>query len=246
MRYFIELSYNGTSYHGWQKQLNANSVQEELTKCISILLKEEVEIIGAGRTDSGVHAAQMFAHFDTDISIDSGKLIQKSNSFLPNDISVKRMFKVKEDTHARFTAISRTYQYFVSNKKDIFNQNIHLILKNLDVERMNDACQNLLGEQDFTSFSKVNTDTFTNNCDVTYAQWKHEGDNFIFTISANRFLRNMVRSIVGTLIDVGTGKIEVTEIKKIIEKKDRCEAGVSVPAKALFLTEIKYLDGIKI
>ena len=244
MRYFIELSYNGTNYHGWQKQLNANSVQEELTKCISILLKEEVEIIGAGRTDSGVHADQMFAHFDTEKIFDSDKIVSKLNSFLPNDISVKRVFKVKEDTHARFTAIARTYQYFVSNKKDIFNQNLHLVLKDLNVERMNDACQNLLGEQDFTSFSKVNTDTFTNNCDITHAQWKHEGDHFVFTISSNRFLRNMVRSIVGTLIDIGTGKIEVTEIKKIIEKKDRCEAGVSVPAKALFLTQVKYPDNI--
>ncbi|MBT5354756.1 MAG: tRNA pseudouridine synthase A, partial [Flavobacteriales bacterium] len=139
MRYFIELSYNGTNYHGWQKQLNANSAQEELTKCISILLKEEVEIIGAGRTDSGVHANQMFAHFDTEKIFDSDKIVSKLNSFLPNDISVKRIFKVKEDTHARFTAISRTYQYFVSNKKDIFNKNLHLVLKDLDVERMNDA-----------------------------------------------------------------------------------------------------------
>ena len=244
MRYFIELSYNGTHYHGWQKQLNANSVQEELIKCLSILLKEKVELIGAGRTDSGVHAEQMFAHFATDISIDSEKLVPQLNLFLPNDISVKIIFKVKEDTHARFTAIARTYQYFVSTKKDIFNQNLHLVLKDLDVERMNDACQNLLGEQDFTSFSKLNTDTFTNNCNITHAKWKHEGDNFIFTISANRFLRNMVRSIVGTLIDVGTGKIEVTTIKKIIEKKDRCEAGVSVPAKALFLTQVKYPDNI--
>jgi len=244
MRYFIELSYNGTNYHGWQKQLNANSVQEELTKCLSILLKKEVEIIGAGRTDSGVHAEQMFAHFDTDISIDSKKLVPQLNSFLPNDISVKIIFKVKEDTHARFTAIARTYQYFVSTKKDIFNQNLHLVLKDLDVERMNDACQNLLGEKDFTSFSKVNTDTFTNNCNITHAKWKHEGNNFIFTISANRFLRNMVRSIVGTLLDVGTGKIEIREIIKIIEKKDRCEAGVSVPAKALFLTQVKYPENI--
>ena len=244
MRYFIELSYNGTNYHGWQKQLNANSVQEELTKCLSILLKEKVELIGAGRTDSGVHAEQMFAHFDTDISIDSKKFVLKSNSFLPYDISVKRMFKVKEETHARFTAIARTYQYFVSTKKNIFNQNLHLVFKDLNMERMNDACQNLLGDQDFTSFSKVNTDTLTNNCDITHAQWKREGDNFIFTISANRFLRNMVRSIVGTLIDIGTGKIDETEIKKIIEKKNRCEAGVSVPAKALFLTQVKYPDNI--
>jgi len=244
MRYFIELSYNGTNYHGWQKQLNANSVQEELTKCISILLQEEVEIIGAGRTDAGVHAEQMFAHFDIEISIDSEKFIPKLNSFLPNDISIKRIFKVKEDTHARFTAISRTYQYFVSTQKDIFNPNLHLVFKNLDIDKMNKACKYLMGEQDFTSFSKVNTDTITNNCDITHAKWNKKGGNIIFTISANRFLRNMVRSIVGTLIDVGTGKIEVEEIKKIIENKNRREAGISVPAKALFLTQVKYPENI--
>ena len=240
MRYFIEFSYNGTNYHGWQKQPNASTVQEELTKCISVLLKEEVELMGAGRTDTGVHAHQMFAHFDTLSTFNSNKIVTKLNSFLSNDILVYSIYKVKEDTHARFTATARTYKYFVSNKKDIFNPNLHLVLKDLDLDKMNSACSYLMGEQDFTSFSKVNTDTFTNNCDITKAIWTKDGDAFVFTISANRFLRNMVRSVVGTLLDVGIGKIKVEAVKKIIYKKDRCAAGTSVPAKALFLTEIKY------
>ena len=240
MRYFIEFSYNGTNYHGWQKQPNASTVQEELTKCISVLLKEEVELMGAGRTDTGVHAHQMFAHFDTLSTFNSEKIVTKLNSFLSNDILIYSIYKVKEDTHARFTATARTYKYFVSNKKDIFNPNLHLVLKYLDLDKMNSACSYLLGDQDFTSFSKVNTDTFTNNCDISKSVWTKEGDIFVFTISANRFLRNMVRSVVGTLLDVGIGKIKVEAVKKIIEKKDRCAAGTSVPAKALFLTEIKY------
>jgi tRNA pseudouridine38-40 synthase len=240
MRYFIEFSYNGTNYHGWQKQPNANTVQEQLTKCMSVLLKEELELMGAGRTDSGVHAHQMFAHFDTSSKFNSDKIVTKLNSFLPNDILVLSLYKVKEDTHARFTATARTYQYFVSTKNDIFNTNLHLVIKDLDLDKMNAACTYLMGEQDFTSFSKLNTDTFTNNCHITKAVWTKESDIFVFTISANRFLRNMVRSVVGTLLDVGTGKIQVDTVQQIIEKKDRGAAGTSVPAKALFLTEIKY------
>ena len=244
MRCLIEFSYNGTNYHGWQKQPNANSVQEELTKCLSVLLQEEIKIIGAGRTDTGVHAEQMFAHFDSKISVDFEKIVVQLNSFLPNDILVKRIFRVKEDTHARFTAVSRTYQYFVSTQKDIFNPNLYFLFKKLDIDKMNEACRYLIGDQDFTSFSKVNTDTFNNNCEITYARWSKEGFSLVFTISANRFLRNMVRSIVGTLIDVGSGKIEVQEIKRIIEKKDRSQAGISVPAKGLFLTQVKYPENI--
>lgn len=240
MRYFIEFSYNGTNYHGWQKQPNANTVQEEMEKCISVLLQEEIELMGAGRTDSGVHATQMFAHFDSDTIIDPEKIVSKLNSFLPSDISIVRIFSVKEDIHARFTAIGRTYKYYVSTEKNIFNPNTYLFFKKLDVDKMNEACKYLMGEQDFTSFSKLHTDTFTNNCDITKAIWEQEGVNFVFTISANRFLRNMVRSVVGTLLDVGYGRIEVEEIKIIIEKKDRCSAGTSVPAKALFLTQVKY------
>ena len=244
MRYFIEFSYNGTNYHGWQKQPNANTVQEEMEKCMSVLLQEEIELMGAGRTDSGVHATQMFAHFDSDTIIDTEKIVSKLNSFLPSDISIVRIFSVKEDIHARFTAIGRTYKYYVSTEKNIFNPNTYLFFKKLDVDKMNEACKYLMGEQDFTSFSKLHTDTFTNNCDITKAIWEQEGVNFVFTISANRFLRNMVRSVVGTLLDVGYGKIEVEEIKIIIEKKDRCSAGTSVPAKALFLTQVKYPNNI--
>ena len=244
MRYFIEFSYNGTNYHGWQKQPNANTVQEEMEKCMSVLLQEEIELMGAGRTDSGVHATQMFAHFDSDTIIDPEKIVSQLNSFLPSDISIVRIFSVKEDIHARFTAIGRTYKYYVSTEKNIFNPNTYLFFKKLDVDKMNEACKYLMGEQDFTSFSKLHTDTFTNNCDITKAIWEQEGVNFVFTISANRFLRNMVRSVVGTLLDVGYGKIEVEEIKIIIEKKDRCSAGTSVPAKALFLTQVKYPNNI--
>ena len=244
MRYFVEFSYNGNKYHGWQKQPNANSVQQELIKCLSILLQTEVDIVGAGRTDAGVHAVQMFAHFDYQLSFDIKRIVYKMNSFLPNDISVSKIFKVKKDTHARFSAISRTYKYYISEKKNIFDPNIHLVYKNLDLEKMNNSCVYLIGKQDFTSFSKVNTETFTNNCTITKAVWKKEGDNYVFTITANRFLRNMVRSIVGTMIDVGCGKINASEVKNILEKKDRCEAGVSVPAKALFLTQINYPENI--
>ena len=244
MRYFVEFSYNGNKYHGWQKQPNANSVQQELIKCLSILLQTELDIVGAGRTDAGVHAVQMFAHFDYQLSFDIKRIVYKMNSFLPNDISVSKIFKVKKDTHARFSAISRTYKYYISEKKNIFDPNIHLVYKNLDLEKMNDSCVYLIGKQDFTSFSKVNTETFTNNCTITKAVWKKEGDNYVFTITANRFLRNMVRSIVGTMIDVGCGKINASEVKNILEKKDRCEAGVSVPAKALFLIQINYPENI--
>lgn len=244
MRYFVELSYNGTNYHGWQKQPNVHTVQGELNKCLSVLLQKEIELMGAGRTDTGVHAMQMFAHFDYDLHIDSQKLVDKMNSFLPNDISVSKVFKVKEYSHARFSATSRTYQYFVSEKKDIFNPNIYLVYKDLDIAKMNEACKYLMGEHDFTSFSKVHTDTFTNNCIITKAVWEKEGDIFVFTISANRFLRNMVRSVVGTFLDVGSGKINVSDVKNIIDKKDRCEAGVSVPAKALFLIQICYSENI--
>ena len=244
MKYFIEFSYNGSNYHGWQKQINANTVQEELTKCISVLLKEEVDLMGAGRTDAGVHAVQMFAHLSINRDINVENLISKLNSFLPNDIYICSLFRVNDNSHARFSAISRTYKYYVNLKKNIFNLNRYLVTKDLDLDKMNESCKFLLGEQDFTSFSKSNTENFTNNCNVTTAIWEKEEDDLVFTISSNRFLRNMVRSIVGTLIDVGVGKIQVNEIKHIIEKKDRCSAGISVPAKALFLTEVKYPKNI--
>jgi tRNA pseudouridine38-40 synthase len=240
MRFFIELSYKGTNYHGWQVQPNANSVQEELNKALSTILNTEIELVGAGRTDSGVHAKQMFAHFDCKIELDMDKIVAQLNSFLPNDIAIHNLFKVKQDANCRFDALSRTYHYHIIHKKNPFNSPAYLLHKNLDVESMNLACQHLLGKQDFTSFSKVNTQAFTNNCNVMIAKWEQKEDELVFTIKADRFLRNMVRAIVGTLLDVGMDKITADDIKDIIAKKDRCQAGTSVPAHALFLTKVEY------
>ena len=172
MRFFIELSYKGTNYHGWQVQPNANSVQEELNKALSTILNTEIELVGAGRTDSGVHAKQMFAHFDCKMELNMEKIVAQLNSFLANDIAIHNLFKVKEDANCRFDALSRTYHYHIINKKNPFNSTAYLLHKSLDVKAMNLACQHLLGKQDFTSFSKVNTQTFTNNCNVMIARWE--------------------------------------------------------------------------
>jgi len=246
MRFFIELSYQGTSYHGWQEQPNANSVQAEINKALSIILNSNIEVMGAGRTDTGVHAKQMFAHFDFDFDFEIQDLIFKLNRFLPSDIAIHDMFKVKEDINCRFEAISRTYQYHIIQKKDPFNKTAYLLQKDLDMEAMNQACQYIIGKQDFTSFSKVNTQTFTNNCNVIFAKWEGVNSEIIFTITADRFLRNMVRAIVGTLIDVGIGKIASDDVAKIIAANDRCQSGISVPAHALFLIEVKYPNEIRV
>lgn len=243
MRFFIELSYNGSNYHGWQIQPNANTVQAELTKALSTILSDTINVVGASRTDAGVHARQMFAHFDTEIMIDIPNLISKVNGFLPNDIAILNIFKVNKDTHARFDAISRTYQYFIINKKSPFNANVYSHYKTLDVDAMNLACKQLLGKQDFTSFSKLHTQTHTNDCDVMIANWKQKDSKLIFTIKSDRFLRNMVRAIVGTLLKLGGG-ITTKKIQEIIAKKERSEAGISVPAHALFLTKIEYPEKI--
>ena len=240
MRFFIELSYSGSNYHGWQIQPNTNTVQEELTTALSTILSDAINVVGAGRTDTGVHARQMFVHFDTEIALDIPNLIPKLNGFLPNDIAIHKIFKVADDAHARFDAISRTYQYHITNEKSPFNRNIYLHYKTLDIDAMNLACKYLLGKQDFTSFSKLHTQTHTNDCDVMMANWQQQENELIFTIKADRFLRNMVRAIVGTLLEVGEGKIIAEKIKEIITKKDRSEAGVSVPAHALFITKIEY------
>ncbi|MDA1009175.1 MAG: tRNA pseudouridine(38-40) synthase TruA [Bacteroidetes bacterium] len=245
MRFFIELSYKGTNYHGWQEQPNANTVQAEINRALSTILNTNIEVIGAGRTDTGVHANQMFAHFDCDIDFDIQNLMFKLNSFLPSDIAIKDIFKVKEDANCRFDALSRTYQYHIIQKKDPFNKTAYFLQNDLDIIAMNEACQYIIGKQDFTSFSKVNTQTFTNNCDVMFAQWEVVNTNLIFTIKADRFLRNMVRAIVGTLLDVGFGKIIAADVAKIIAAKDRSKSGVSVPAHALFLTEVKYPNKIR-
>ena len=240
MRFFIELSYKGTNYHGWQVQSNANSVQAEINKALSTLLNTKIEVMGAGRTDTGVHAKQMFAHFDCQQDLDGLELVSKLNGFLPKDITIHNINAVTDDANCRFDALSRTYHYHIIQQKNPFNTTAYLLYKNLDVDTMNLACKHLLGKQDFTSFSKVNTQTFTNNCNVMLANWEQKEEELIFTIKSDRFLRNMVRAIVGTLLAVGEGKIKPEQVKEIIAKKDRGEAGTSVPAHALFLSNIEY------
>ena len=250
-RFFITLSYDGTRYHGWQIQPNGDSVQQRLQEALSTLLRQPIEVVGAGRTDTGVHARMMVAHFDFPPSgegMDNGQWIMdndlayKLNKLLPQDIAVQEVRRVDNDMHARFSATSRTYHYFIHTQKDPF---LHAyswqVPYKLDFQRMNEAAQVLLEYKDFTSFSKVNTDTKTNLCDIKEARWDEVAPRqWCFTITANRFLRNMVRAIVGTLIEVGRGKISIEDLRRIIEAKDRCQAGESVPGKALFLVEIKY------
>jgi len=240
MRFFIELSYKGTNYHGWQVQPNANTVQAEINKALSTILNSKIEVMGAGRTDAGVHAKQMFAHFDVEVEFDAHTIIIKLNSILPNDIAIHAIFQVSDEVSSRFDAISRTYQYHIVQQKNPFIEQAYFLHKTLDVEAMNTACRHLLGMQDFTSFSKVNTQTFTNNCNVMLATWDWADDELVFTIKADRFLRNMVRAVVGTLLEVGIGKINPDDVKEIIAKKDRCKAGTSVAAHALFLVEVEY------
>ncbi|MFV0420079.1 MAG: tRNA pseudouridine(38-40) synthase TruA [Dysgonomonas sp.] len=241
-RYFIYLAYNGESYCGWQVQPNGMSVQETIEKALATLLRVPTPIVGAGRTDAGVHARMMAAHFDhEDKDLDLGLLTNKLNSLLPKDIVIYNVAKVREDAHARFDATSRLYRYYVTTAKDPFLYKFkHKVYGTLDIEAMN-ACAKILFEyEDFTSFSKLHTDVKTNNCIIMQAYWEKKGDDYIFTIQANRFLRNMVRSIVGTLLEAGRRKIGVEDMRRIIEAKDRGQAGTSVPAQALFLEEIEY------
>lgn len=245
LRYFIELSYNGRDYHGWQKQPNAISVQENLEQALSTILKESIVTMGAGRTDAGVHAKQMFAHFDTEVRFGVDDLEYKMNSFLPKDIAIHSIFKVKNDAHTRFDALSRTYLYRISLKKSAFNFDAAFHLKpKLDIERLKEATKILFDYKDFQCFSKSNTDVKTYNCNIMQAEWNLVGNELQFTIKADRFLRNMVRAIVGTLINIGVGKIEIDDLHNIIKSKNRSEAGFSVPAHALYLTEVAYPESI--
>ncbi|MFC4268402.1 tRNA pseudouridine(38-40) synthase TruA [Polaribacter marinivivus] len=241
MRYFIELSYNGKNYHGWQIQPDAISVQEKINNALSTVYQKDIQIVGAGRTDTGVHASQMFAHFDIDKLIDDN-LVFKLNSILPNDIFIKAIFLVDDEKHARFDALSRSYEYKIWLGRNPFlldfSWQIHSQKPNIAL--MNEAAKLLLDYEDFESFSKVKTDVHTFNCNVTEAFWIQKENQLTFHISANRFLRNMVRAIVGTLLDVGLEKISISDFKNIIESKNRSNAGLSVPAKGLFLTQIKY------
>jgi tRNA pseudouridine38-40 synthase len=245
-RYFIEISYKGTAYHGWQVQPNALSVQEVLNNCLSKLLSVEIYVIGAGRTDTGVHAKQLFAHFDLDdLIVDVPSFIGRLNAFLPKDIAVISLRKVQLDAHARFDATSRTYHYLVIQQKNPFNEEgAYQFHKKLDVAKMNEAARCLFNFNDFSSFSKSDTQTKTNNCNIMQAQWEKEKELLVFTIQADRFLRNMVRAIVGTLIDVGIGKISQQDFVNIILSKNRSNAGASVPSKGLYLVQVDYPKNI--
>jgi len=245
-RYFIYLSYNGKNYHGWQIQPNGISVQEVLVNALATVLRYEVEVIGAGRTDAGVHAKLMVAHVDLKNNLkDANAFMFKLNSLLPHDIAIEKIVSVKPDAHARFDAVSRTYEYYVIGKKDPFLSDwATRIYGDIDFAAMNQAAKALLEYSDFTSFSKLHTDVKTNNCKITRAEWKQKEELWVFTIQADRFLRNMVRAIVGSLLEVGKGRIDEEGFCRIIEARDRCRAGTSVPAQALYLTEVKYSDDL--
>ena len=240
MRYFIHLSYNGKNYCGWQRQPHSLSVQEELEKAMSLLLREPIALVGAGRTDTGVHARNYFAHFDYTPPLPHN-LVNKLNSFLPKEIAIKDIFSVSDSAHARFDATSRTYQYFISLEKNPFlYEQSYYLFQSLDISLMNEACKILFEFNDFQCFSKSNTDVKTYICELKEALWREEEGLLIFRITADRFLRNMVRAIVGTMIEVGNKKISLTEFRSIIESKNRSNAGFSVPGNALFLEEITY------
>jgi tRNA pseudouridine38-40 synthase len=247
-RYFLSLAYDGSAYHGWQRQPNGITVQQRLEEAMTLIMRTPVSLTGCGRTDTGVHAAEYYAHFDFDAELlppAREKLVFKLNSYLGGDIVLAAIVPVTLQAHARFSATSRTYHYCVARKKDPFRRNFtYYIYGELDVDLMNRAAERLMEYDDFTSFSKVDTDTKTNICRVSAAYWRLEGMELVFTITADRFLRNMVRAIVGTLLQIGTGKISPDELISIIEGKNRSDAGDSVPAKGLVLARVTYPDGI--
>ena len=242
MRYFLYLSFDGTAYHGWQLQPNASSVQQQVDMALSTLLRFPVCTVGAGRTDAGVHAACMVAHFDGEEGMDCNWLRDKMNRLLPADIAVTDVKRVKPEAHARFDALRRTYHYYVYTRKDPFRRYFATRLYfEPDFEKMNEAASLLSAVSDFTSFSKLHADAKTNICRVERAEWvRVSGDCWRFEITADRFLRNMVRAVVGTLLDVGRGRLSVTDFQRIIEARNRCSAGESVPACGLSLVEVAY------
>lgn len=245
-RYFIYFAYNGSRYCGWQIQPNGISVQEVMMKSFYTILRSEIEITAAGRTDAGVHAKEMVAHADLDLTTETlVEFIQRVNSVLPNDIAVNKILPVKSDAHARFDALSRKYEYQIVLGKNVFLNDFAMrIHQPLNLVEMNEAAAALFDYSDFTSFSKLHTDVKTNNCKIKQVSWIQNDDGYVFCIEADRFLRNMVRAIVGTMIEVGKGKISVDEFRKIIEAKNRSSAGMSVPAKGLFLTKITYPEWV--
>ena len=242
-RYFIYLAYKGTHYCGWQKQPNGVSIQQCIEETLSMLLRQPITVVGAGRTDAGVHARMGVAHFDVLKEIDDPSLLaDKLNKILPSDIAVHKIRPVSNEAHARFDARARTYIYLISDKKMPFRNEYvcRMSLQSINFERMNEACSALLEYTDFTSFSKLHTDVKTNLCRISEAGWSKSDDLWVFTIKADRFLRNMVRSIVGTLLDVGRGKLSIRDFRDIIEAKNRCRAGMSMAPEGLALTKIEY------
>ena len=241
MRYFFEIRYKGTNYNGWQSQTNALGVQQVVENALSKLLREKISIVGSGRTDTGVHCKQQFFHADIEKKIDRKELLQRLNSFLPIDIAIRSIFQVKPNAHARYDARERSYEYLITIKKDPLMVNLAwYFFKEYNVSLMNEAAALLLGEHDFTSFSKVKTDVNHFRCHIKNVGWKKREDILIFSITANRFLRGMVRALVGTLLSVGTGKISVKEFEAIVKSKDRKKAGMNVPAEGLYLVKVKY------
>jgi len=241
-RYFIELSYNGTDYFGWQKQPNDISVQEVIESALTKMhSNKEVKVLGCGRTDSGVHAHHFALHTEIPKIPDLAKFVFKLNRMLPSSIAIQKVYEVDNEQHARFSAKARTYRYFIHHEKDPFGENLSWHFpKSLNFDAMNKAAKHLLGKQDFTSLSKLHTDVKTNICTVTNAEWTITDKGAFFEITADRFLRNMVRATVGTLIDVGLGKISSDDVKTILDAKDRQAASVSVPAHGLFLWKVEY------
>lgn len=244
-RYFIELAFLGTAYHGWQIQENALSVQECVNKSLSTFFRQNIETVGCGRTDTGVHAKQLFAHFDLEVpqQINEEKSVKALNALLPRDIVCISLFPVENEVHARFDALSRTYEYHIHFEKNPFLNGLSWQKRDVpDLEKMNKAAEIMMEYEDFSCFSKAHTQVFTNNCTIEQAEWKFlsNENKMVFTIKANRFLRNMVRAIVGTLLEIGDGKHAVEYIRQVIDSKNRSIAGTSVPAGGLYLIHIEY------
>ncbi|SHJ05073.1 tRNA pseudouridine38-40 synthase [Mesonia phycicola] len=241
MRYFIDLAYDGSLFHGWQIQPNAISVQENLEKALRVAFQKKINVVGAGRTDAGVHAKQLIAHFDVEAKINAPQLKFKLNTLLPKEIAINAIYQVQDETHARFDAVAREYKYYVTTQKNPFVEAYsYYVKKEIDLDLMNEAAKILLTHRDFKCFSKSKTDVYTYNCDIVFAEWIKQEDLLVFTIKADRFLRNMVRAIVGTLIEVGLHKLSIEDFENVIVSRNRSNAGKSVDAKGLFLTKVEY------
>ncbi len=245
MRYFFEISYNGANYHGWQSQSNAIGIQQKVEETLTQLFREKISIVGSGRTDTGVHCKQQFFHADIDKEFDSDNLIIRLNSFLPKDIAIRSIKKVKPDASARYEAFERTYEYHITRTKDPLREGLSFYFyKPIDLPTLRQAATLLIGKHDFECFSKVKTDVNHFICDVKQAEWNQKGDLLVFTITANRFLRGMVRAIIGTLLDTATRKMTIEEFRSVLKSKDRKKAGMNAPPEGLFLMSVKYPKSI--